>query len=200
MNALLRLSDILERILKFIADTGAWAFIACITVIMLDVVTRKAGFQVPGLGSTRLQELEWHLHAGLFCCWLGYTYIRNGHVRIDVFMAAARPRTRLWVELFGCLVFALPYLAIALPHAQDFFWTSFMQGESSEAPNGLGLRWIIKLFLFGAFITILMAVIAVAIRCVVALFGNEDQAARAFTPFAVAATPPTPAAPAAGRS
>ncbi len=184
MNVLLRLADLLERILKFIADLGAWAFIACIAAITVDVITRKAGYQLPGFGSTRLQELEWHLHAVLFCTWIGYTYVRNGHVRIDVFVTSASPRKRLWLELFGCVVFALPYLWIALPYAHDFFWVSFSQGESSEAPNGLGARWIVKLFLYGAFITALLGVIAVALRCLVALFGRPEQAAKAYTPFA----------------
>jgi TRAP-type mannitol/chloroaromatic compound transport system permease small subunit len=188
MDFLLRAARVLERILKFIADTGAWAFIGCIAVITADVVTRKAGFQIPGLGSTRLQELEWHLHSVLFCTWIGYTYILNGHVRIDVFITRTSVGTRLWLELAGCLLFALPYLWVALPHAHDFFWISFMQGESSEAPNGLGARWIVKLFLYGAFITILMAVVAVMLRCVVALFGSPEQAARAHTPFARAAS------------
>jgi TRAP-type mannitol/chloroaromatic compound transport system permease small subunit len=190
MNALLRLAGFLERVLKAIADAGAWAFLACIAAITLDVLTRKAGFQVPGLGSTRLQELEWHLHAVLFCTWIGYTYARNGHVRIDVFLTSTTPRTRLWLELMGCLLFALPYLWIALPYAHDFFWVSFSQRESSEAPNGLGARWIIKLFLYGAFVTILVAVVAVMLRCVVALFGSPEQAAKAYTPFASPAAPP----------
>jgi len=192
MNFLLRVADVLERILRFIAEVGAWAFIGCIAIITIDVVTRKAGFQVPGLGSTRLQELEWHLHAVLFCTWIGYTYLLNGHVRIDVFITRTKPVIRLWLELAGCLLFALPYLWVALPHAHDFFWISFMQGESSEAPNGLGARWIVKLFLYGAFVTALMAVIAVLLRCLVALFGSPEQAARAHTPFAKAAPIPTP--------
>ncbi|MBA3479845.1 MAG: TRAP transporter small permease subunit [Lautropia sp.] len=187
MNALLRIANLLERILKFIADLGAWAFLACIAAITVDVITRKVGYQLPGFGSTRLQELEWHLHAVLFCTWIGYTYVRNGHVRIDVFLTSTSSRTRLWLELLGCLFFALPYLWIALPYAHDFFRVSFMQGESSEAPNGLGARWIIKLFLYGAFVTALMAVIAVAFRCIVALFGSPEQAAKAYTPFAAPA-------------
>jgi TRAP-type mannitol/chloroaromatic compound transport system permease small subunit len=184
MNALLAISSAIERLLKAIADVGAWAFIACILVITLDVITRKFGFQMPGLGSTRLQELEWHFHAVLFCCWLGYAYIRNGHVRIDVFTGGMQPRSKLWLELLCCLVFALPYLLIAIPFAHDFFWVSFAQGESSEAPNGLGARWISKLFLYGAFVTVLLAVVAVIFRCVVALFGSPAQAAKAYVPFA----------------
>jgi TRAP-type mannitol/chloroaromatic compound transport system permease small subunit len=184
MHALLKLSDWIEAVLRRIADAGAWAFIACIVVITLDVVTRKFGFQVPELGSTRLQELEWHLHAVLFCTWLGYAYVRNAHVRIDVFIGGLTPRGKLWLELWGCVLFALPYLWVALPYALDFFLVSFRQGEGSDAPTGLPSRWIVKGFLLLGFVTVTAAVLAVLARCVVALFGTAEQAARAYTPFA----------------
>jgi TRAP-type mannitol/chloroaromatic compound transport system permease small subunit len=184
MSFLLKLADFIESVLRRIADAGAWAFIACIVVITFDVITRKAGFQLPGMGSTRLQELEWHLHAVLFCTWLGYTYIRNGHVRIDVFTGGLAPRKKIWLELIACIVFALPYLYVALPYAHDFFMVSFLQNESSDAPTGLPYRWVAKFFLNLAFITVLMAVIAVMARCVVALFGTPEQQARAYVPFA----------------
>jgi len=184
MALLLRLSDLIEGLLRRIADLGAWAFIACIVVITFDVITRKFGFQLPGFGSTRLQELEWHLHAVLFCTWLGYAYIRNGHVRIDVFTVGLSRRNKLWLELICCLIFALPYLWVALPYAQEFFLTSWRQGESSDAPTGLPYRFIIKGFLYLAFLTVTAAVVAVMARCIVALFGNEAEQARAYVPFA----------------
>ena len=184
MQSLLKLADLIEAALRRIADIGAWAFIACIAVIAIDVVTRKFGFQMPGLGSTRLQELEWHLHAALFCTWLGYAYIRNAHVRIDVFVGGFSPRGRLWLELGCCIVLALPYLLVALPYAQEFFLVSWRQGESSDAPTGLPSRWVVKGLLYLGFITVFAAVLAVMARCVVALFGTPEQAERAYVPFA----------------
>jgi TRAP-type mannitol/chloroaromatic compound transport system permease small subunit len=184
MSFLLKLSDLIEGLLRRIADAGAWAFIACIVVIAFDVITRKIGYQLPGFGSTRLQELEWHLHAVLFCTWLGYAYIRNSHVRIDIFSNQLQPRSKLWLELGCCVVFALPYLWVALPHAHGFFMTSFLQGESSDAPTGLPYRWVVKFFLYLAFITVQLAVISVMARCVVALFGTPEEQAKAHVPFA----------------
>ncbi len=184
MTSLLKFADLVEGFLRRIADAGAWAFIACIIVITFDVITRKVGFQLPGMGSTRLQELEWHLHGVLFCTWLGYAYIRNAHVRIDVFTGGLSPRKKLWLELTCCIVFALPYLWIALPYAFDFFMVSYRQNESSDAPTGLPYRWIVKFFLFVAFATVAAAVAAVVARCVVALHGTPEQQSRAYVPFA----------------
>lgn len=187
MQPLLRFADFIENLLKPVANLGAWAFIACIVTIVVDVVSRKAGFQIPGLGSTRLQELEWHFHAILFCTWLGYAYVRNNHVRIDVFTGHLAARKKLWLELSCCAFFALPYLIVALPYAHNFFMVSFLQGEGSEAPTGLSYRWVIKGFLYLAFITVQLAVLAVMARCVVALFGTPQQAQAAYTPFSGAA-------------
>jgi TRAP-type mannitol/chloroaromatic compound transport system permease small subunit len=184
MTSLLKFADLVEGILRRIADAGAWAFIACIVVIAFDVITRKVGFQIPGFGSTRLQELEWHLHGVLFCTWLGYAYIRNGHVRIDVFTGGMSPRNKLWLELVCCIVFALPYLWVAMPYAFDFFMVSLMQNESSDAPTGLPYRWVPKFLLFVAFVTVAAAVAAVIARCLVALYGTPEQQARAYVPFA----------------
>jgi TRAP-type mannitol/chloroaromatic compound transport system permease small subunit len=179
MRALLAVSNRIDAALHSIAMFFAWSFIACMAVICFDVVSRKLGFQIPGFGSTRLQELEWHLHAILFCTWLGYAYVRDAHVRIDVATVNLSDRRKAWLELFGCLVFALPYVAIALPYAHSFFMVSFMQNEMSEAPNGLAYRWIVKGFLYFSFWSVLLAVISVALRRLVFLFGDSDAAARA---------------------
>ena len=181
MRILVAIANGIDAFLAVVAEMFSWAYIALIVVICADVITRKFGFQFPEFGSTRLQELEWHLHAILFCTWLGFAYVRDVHVRIDVFTARLDPRTRAWIELSGCLVLALPYVFIALPYAHDFFMVSFLQNESSDAPNGLAFRWIVKGFLYFAFWSVLLAVISVAIRQVAFLAGRPGGAPPATT-------------------
>ena len=183
MLALLVLSNAINAFLRTIAHFGAWFFVACIVTICFDVVTRKMGFQLSlfgiDLGSTRLQELEWHFHAFLFLTWLGYAYVKDAHVRIDVVTGAYPPRKLATLELIGCVVFALPYLLVALPYAHDFFTLSFRQWEGSNAPNGLPMRWVVKAFLYFGFWSVLLAVISVVCRRLVFLFGPPDLAEQA---------------------
>lgn len=183
MRALLALSNGINAVLRAIAHVGGWFFIACITTICFDVITRKFGFQLNiggiDLGSTRLQELEWHFHGMLFLTWLGYAYVKNAHVRIDIATGGLSTRAQSWLELFGCIVFALPYLLIALPYAHAFFMTSLIQNEGSPAPNGLPMRWIIKGFLYFAFWSVLFAVVSVMCRRIVYLFGSPELAEEA---------------------
>jgi TRAP-type mannitol/chloroaromatic compound transport system permease small subunit len=194
MTALLGLSRAIDTLLRWLAYTGAWFFLACIATILVDVITRN-GIEIPlgfttltllkpfqlnlfgiDLGSTRLQELQWHFHSFLFLSWLGYAYVRNAHVRIDVATANLSARKQAWLEIIGIVVFAIPYLIVGIWFSHAFFVTSFMQGEASSAPNGLPMRWIVKCMLYVGFWTVFLAVISVLCRRIVFLFGTPEQA------------------------
>ena len=179
MRGLLTISDGIDRVLEVIARATGWLFLVLIGVIFFDVITRKFGFQLPYFGSTRLQELEWHLHAVLFLGWLGYCYVRNVHVRIDVATGSLNPRAQAWLEILGLFVFAFPYCLVATYYSYGFFETSFVQNESSDAPNGLAYRWIIKFCLFAALVTVLLSCASVLFRKLVFLFGPAALAQRA---------------------
>ncbi len=179
MSTLLGVSDAIDGVLARIAHLFGWLFIVLVIVICFDVISRKVGFQIPFFGSTPLQELEWHIHGLLFLPWLGYCYIRNVHVRIDVFTANAGPRRQAILEIFGILIFAAPYCLVATYFAFDFFQVSYMQGESSDAPNGLRFRWVMKGALFVGLVLLDFAVASVLFRKLVQLYGPPDLAARA---------------------
>ena len=83
MNALLKLSEALRRLLERIALASGWLLVVMACVTTFDVVARKFGVQLP---YTKLQELEWHFHAAIFSLWMGYCYTINAHPRVDTFM------------------------------------------------------------------------------------------------------------------
>ncbi len=174
MEQLLAASDAIDRVLVRIASWVGWLFVVCAVVICFDVLSRKFGYQIPGMGSTRLQELEWHLHTALFCFWLGTAYVKNAHVRIDIALTNAEPRTHAIIELAGCLFFALPYCLIALYFSADFTWIAIRLNESSDAATGLPYRWIPKAFIMLGLGLLLIAVISVMMRLVVYLFGPQN--------------------------
>jgi len=171
MTKLLAASRAIERIVEKIALAGGTLFFVLTVVIVFDVVTRKFGYQLAGFGSTRLQELEWHLHAAIFSFWLGFAYVKNAHVRIDVVTSHLRPRVHAWLELAGCAAFALPYCLVAFYFTTDFAWVSFVFGEASESASGLPWRFIPKGVIAAGLALLLLAVVSVALRVVVYLFG-----------------------------
>jgi TRAP-type mannitol/chloroaromatic compound transport system permease small subunit len=173
LEKLFAASAAIERALHRLAMAAGWLFIVCTVVIVFDVLTRKFGFQIPGMGSTRLQELEWHLHTALFCFWLGTAYLKNAHVRIDIAVSKAAPRRLAWIELAGVVLFAIPYCLVAIYFSYDFFHTAWQYNEYSDSATGLPWRWIPKGIISIGLILLLAAVVAVGLRLIVYLWGPE---------------------------
>ncbi len=179
MDWLLAATDAIDRLIERIAFAAGGLFLVCTGVICFDVVSRKFGYQIPGFGSTRLQELEWHLHTAIFALWLGMAYVRNAHVRIDVALRGAGLRTHAWLELMGGLVFALPYCIIALYFSTEYAWIAWIKNEASVSASGLPYRFIAKGVLAFGFGLLLIAVLSVLVRSCVYLLGPERLRERA---------------------
>lgn len=176
MDKLLAAAAAIERALYRVSMAAGWLFIVCTVVIVFDVLTRKFGFQLPGMGSTRLQELEWHLHTALFCFWLGTAYLKNAHVRIDILVTGISERRRAWIEFLGVAIFAIPYCLIAIYFSYDFFHTAWQFNEYSDSATGLPWRWIPKGIISIGLVLLLAAVLAVGMRLIVTLWGDKARA------------------------
>jgi TRAP-type mannitol/chloroaromatic compound transport system permease small subunit len=186
MDRMLATSDAINKFLERVAMAAGWLFLVLTAVIVFDVLSRKFGFQLPGMGSTRLQELEWHLHTALFSFWLGVGYIKNAHVRIDILVANLSPRKQAWTELAGCVLFALPYCVLAIYFSLDFTWIAWVDNEGSPSANGLPWRWIPKGFISIGLIMLLAGVISVMLRILVFLYGPERlRKASSFAAFQI---------------
>jgi TRAP-type mannitol/chloroaromatic compound transport system permease small subunit len=81
-----------------------------------------------------------------------------------------------WIELIGCVVFALPYAGVVAWYGLGFVATSYATGEGSEAVIGIPQRWVIKfLFVFGLWLLV-AAIVSVLLRLIVFLFGGPLSA------------------------
>ncbi len=169
MERLLRISNRIDRFVSGIGRLAAWLAAALMAVIIFDVVTRR--FLV--LGSTKLQEMEWHIHGVLFLLCLGFAYLRDAHVRIELVRDGFSPRTKAVVELLGCLFFLIPYAVVVIWFDIEFARRAFATGEVSAALTGLGQRWIIKSVIGVGFGLLILAAIAVSIKCVSCLIGHD---------------------------
>jgi TRAP-type mannitol/chloroaromatic compound transport system permease small subunit len=174
LSRLFAASAAIERGLYRVSMVAGWLFLGCTLVIVFDVLTRKFGYQIPGMGSTRLQELEWHLHTALFSFWLGTAYLKNSHVRIDILVAKSAPRRLAWIELLGVLLFAVPYCLVAIYFSYDFFRIAWEFNEYSDSATGLPWRWIPKGIISIGLVLLFLAVVAVGLRLVVYLWGPPE--------------------------
>ena len=167
------ISNAIVRVLERIAYAAGWLLIVLMVVTCVDVVCRKLSIPIP---YTKFQEMEWHLHAAIFSLWMGYCYCINAHPRVDSYTETLPFRVRAWIELAGCLLFALPYMVVVVYFGVDFLNISYLQGEGSENVAGLHYRWMIK----GVFVArpaswCSLAIVSVILRLVVYLFGRRPQ-------------------------
>jgi TRAP-type mannitol/chloroaromatic compound transport system permease small subunit len=173
VNALLRFAEGSRRLLEVVALWSAWLLVVMAAVTCFDVLARKTGLPVP---LTKLQELEWHFHAAIFSLWMGYGYVINAHPRVDSFTEKLSFRRKAWLELVGCLVLALPYVALVAYHSVGFVATSYAVGDQSESPFGLTHRWIIKAVYAAGIWLVLLGIFSVLARVIVFLFGGRSVA------------------------
>jgi TRAP-type mannitol/chloroaromatic compound transport system permease small subunit len=176
MLMLFRFSNVLDRVVSFVGSLAAWLCLPLILIIVFDVITRR--FLV--LGSTKLQEMEWHLHAVLFLMCIGWAYLRNAHVRIELVHERLSRKAQLWIEILGCLLFFIPYCVIVLYHGVDWWERSWALGEVSDSATGLPYRWAVKAFLPLGIAFSFMAVVTVLLRKFIELFGPPSLAEEAF--------------------
>ena len=169
---LLRTANALHKFLERVADASGWLLIVLMAVTCVDVAFRKFG--VVGFPYTQAQELEWHLHTAIFSLWLGYNYVVNAHPRVDSYTDKLGFRRKAWIELFGCLVFALPYTAVLLWYGWDFVRTAWVFNESSDAALGLPYRWIPNGIMYLGFWLLLVGIASVLLRLIAFLFYRQD--------------------------
>lgn len=170
MESLAKISDKIDQLLAGIGKVAAWAGVVLIGVTIFDIITRR--FLV--LGSTRIQEFEWHMHVVLFGLLIGYAYLKDTHVRIDLVRERLGERTQWWLEIIGCLLFLLPYCALVIYFSYDFTVRAFTSDEISASATGLSHRWIIKSIIPIGFSLLALAGLATILRKVVELFGPPE--------------------------
>jgi len=181
MPRALRISEALRKFVDMVGRFGSWLFIPMILITVMDVVLRKVGVQywlITHLGrsfdSTVLQELEWHFHTGLFTLVLGYGYIWNTHVRVDLIRENLAFRKKVWLEFLGLTFFLIPYCSIVIYFAFIYAYDSYAMNEISASTVGLTHRWIIKsVLVFGMLLAVLSG-IAVWLQVAIVLWGPQN--------------------------
>ena len=168
MSILLRLSSAAERLVALVGRLGSWAVIALVAVTLFDVMTRR--FLV--LGSTRLQELEWHFHTILMMFVIGYGLVRKSHVRVDLVRERLGTKGRAWLELAGSVFFLVPYALLVIVFSFEFVRSSYLMNEASASMTGLSHRWIIKSTMIVGFVMVMLAGLATVVRHCAFLFGG----------------------------
>ena len=97
-------------------------------------------------------ELQWYLFAAAVMLGASYTLMRNEHVRVDLIYSQLSDRGRIYVDLFGLILFLMPAcILFTWLSWTTLFYPSWLISEHSLNAGGLP-RYPIKFVVpFGFF-------------------------------------------------
>jgi TRAP-type mannitol/chloroaromatic compound transport system permease small subunit len=159
----------IDRLLIRVGNGLSYIWLLLLLIIVFNVLLRYVFSE----GRIELEELQWHLYSFGFLLGLGFAYQADAHIRVDVLHERMQPRTQAWIELYGILLFLVPFIALVLIFSMPFVASSWALGEISPSPGGLPLRWLIKAMLPVGFFMLALAVLSRLIRVWHFLFFTE---------------------------
>ena len=97
-------------------------------------------------------ELQWYLFSAAVMLGAAYTLKRNEHVRVDLIYSRLSDRGRIWVDLFGLVLFLMPAcILFAWLSWTTLFYPSWLIMEHSLNSGGLArypIKFIVPLGFF----------------------------------------------------
>jgi TRAP-type mannitol/chloroaromatic compound transport system permease small subunit len=142
LNALLALSRAIDALNERLGRAFAWFLLAAVLVSAGNALVRYS----LNKSSNAWLEIQWYLFSAAFLLCASYTLIHNGHVRLDVLFGRHSPRTQAWIDIFGIVLFLLPFTVLITRLSWPMFVESWRIGEISSDPDGL-VRWPVKLLI-----------------------------------------------------
>lgn len=142
MQALLKLSRLIDGINGRVGRASAWLVLVAVLISAGNAVLRKAF----GFTSNAFLEMQWYLFAAVFLTGGGFTLLRQEHVRIDLLYNRYSRRTQIYIDIFGTLFFLLPFTLLLMRLSWPFFYGAWQSNEVSPNAGGL-ILWPVKLLI-----------------------------------------------------
>jgi TRAP-type mannitol/chloroaromatic compound transport system permease small subunit len=159
VNFLLKLSRGIDSTINFMGRNLAWLVLVMLLIGVYNTVARYVGSAVgANYTSNGLIEAQWMLFSAIFFLGASYVLRHNEHVRVDFLYGNWPPRRRAWVNLFGTLLFLLPFCIVVLwvsfrPVLISWGWNpmtgAWRTWEMSPNPGGLPYAPVKTLILVG---------------------------------------------------
>jgi TRAP-type mannitol/chloroaromatic compound transport system permease small subunit len=170
LHAIAAIARWIDRLNDAVGRALSWLALAVVLVCFAVVVLRY----VFGVGYVWMQDLYVWLDAVMFTGVAGYTLLKNGHVRVDIFYRPASARRKAWVDLVGFFVFLLPFVAVVGLWSWPYVEQSWQVFEGSRNSGGLPGLFIVKSFLLVFCLLVGLQGLAMAGRSLLVLAGRRD--------------------------
>jgi TRAP-type mannitol/chloroaromatic compound transport system permease small subunit len=170
MNALLRLSKLIDAFNEGIGKLIMWLVLAAVVISTGNAILRKA-FDI---GSNAFLEIQWYLFAAVFMLGSGYVLLRNAHVRIDFIASRLSRRTNAIIDAAGLVIFTIPLSIILIDLGWPVFHRAWVSGEMSQNAGGL-IRWPVLLLIPAGFAILALQALSELVKRIAFLTGHRSE-------------------------
>lgn len=146
MQTLLALSRAIDRVTAVVGRSVAWLILVAVLVSAVNATIRK----VFNTSSNAWLELQWYLYGAAFLLAASHTLAQNEHIRIDIIYGKFSRRVQHRIDLFGHLVFLLPFVVLMDVYLVPYVLESVRSGEMSQNAGGL-IVWPAKALILAGF-------------------------------------------------
>lgn len=166
----LRIADAIDAATRGIGRAAMWLALAVVLVQFGVVVLRY----VYSMSYVWAQESVIYAHASLFMLAVGYTFLVDQHVRVDVLYGGWSNRRKALTDLIGILIAVLPFCALVIWASWTYALNSWRISEGPMALGGVPLvQWLKSLIPIMAMLLLLQSV-AIGLRCIAVLTGDAE--------------------------
>jgi TRAP-type mannitol/chloroaromatic compound transport system permease small subunit len=155
----------LEGFANVVGRIAAWAGLIMVLqqvmVIFLQSIFRAPDIAFGPFGIDATHTVGWWSdslklwNAMIVCMCCAWTFVQGGHVRVDLFYAPAKFRTKKIIDMLGALLFMLPALILTWFYAWFFLWRHLINPPVNASDNfertmakARAVRWNVETFGF----------------------------------------------------
>lgn len=171
VNTLRWLVRILDGISEHVGRTVSWLTVFMVLVVTLIVIMRY----IFSIGFIWMQEIYVWAHGIVFMLGAGYTFLYDGHVRIDVFYRTASQTYKDIVNIVGCVIFVLPVCWVIFDKSIGYITRSYGVMETSAEAGGMPFLFMLKGMLWGFSILLSLQAVSLIVRSSLSIAGHKVE-------------------------
>jgi len=123
-----------------LGNAVAWLCFFMVVTTFVIVVMRYVFSE----GSILVQELIMYMFAGVFMLGGSYTYLKGGHVRVDIFFKNRTLQQQALINIFGNMFLLIPTMILIFYVSMPYVIFSWSLLEGSKEAAGLDLVYLLK--------------------------------------------------------
>ncbi len=171
MERLVAISRVLDWPSRVLGPTLPW-LVAAVVLLKFFTVELRYVFHTT---DAMLQDSVIYAHATLFMLMVGYTYLRDEHVRVDMFYDRMTTRGKAWVDLLCVLFGVLPLCAMLFWFGWPYVRAAWAIREGALFFGGLPGTYLLKTVILCFAGLLVLQAVSIALRCIAVIAGAKVE-------------------------